>query len=124
MGFFVMFLCLIINQDKRLSFKNKKMDKILTKIEDLEILLTKQIILRKEILTLDELALYLLLSKSCIYKMTSNKEIPYYIPGGKKIYFKRSEIDNWIIESRVTPINEISLILDKRLSKITNKLES
>jgi excisionase family DNA binding protein len=100
------------------------MDKILTKIEDLKIILAKQIILSKEILTLDEAALYLLLSKSCIYKMTSNKEIPYYVPGGKKIYFRRSELDKWIIESRITPMNEINLFSEKKSGKNSNNLKS
>lgn len=100
------------------------MEIILRQLEKLETIIEKQNILSKEILTLEEASEYLLLSKSCIYKMTSNKEVPYYIPGGKKIYFRRSELDRWILESRITPANEISLIIDKRLSKNSNQLKS
>jgi predicted DNA-binding transcriptional regulator AlpA len=56
------------------------MEEFQKKIDGLEILLKRQNILNKEILTLEEAAQYLVLSKSCIYKMTSNKEIPHYIP--------------------------------------------
>ncbi len=81
----------------------------MTKIENLELLIKKQGVLGKEILTLEAAAEYLQLSKSCVYKMTSNKELPYYVPGGKKIYFRRTELDKWIFGSRVTPVDEIKL---------------
>ncbi|KJD34176.1 hypothetical protein PK35_04450 [Tamlana nanhaiensis] len=61
----------------------------------------------KEFMTVDEIADYLGLSKSAVYKITSNKEIPFYNPGGKKIYFKRVEVDTWIETSRVAPDSEI-----------------
>ncbi len=61
----------------------------------------------KEFMTVDELADYLGLSKSAVYKITSKKEIPFYNPGGKKIYFKRIEVDAWIESGRVAPDNEV-----------------
>ena len=61
----------------------------------------------KEFLTVDEIANYLGLSKSAVYKITSKKEIPFYNPGGKKIYFKRSEVDTWIESGRVAPDSEV-----------------
>ena len=93
------------------------------KIDGLEILLKRQNILNKEILTLEEAAQYLVLSKSCIYKMTSNKEIPHYIPGGKKIYFKKTELDRWILEGRVTPVNEISMKMKSYLCGTSKSLK-
>ena len=33
--------------------------------------------------------------------------IPFYKPNGKKIYFKRDELDEWIFGSRVSPHSEI-----------------
>ena len=82
------------------------MEIILKKLEKLEALIERQYILSKEILSLEEAAQYLQLSKSCLYKMTSSKEIPYYVPGGKKIYFRRIELDNWILNSKVNSVNE------------------
>ena len=60
----------------------------------------------EEILSLNEAAKFLKLSKSFLYKMTSQKIIPHYIPGGKRIYFKKSDLEDWILNSRVTPISE------------------
>jgi excisionase family DNA binding protein len=65
-----------------------------------------QNILRKEILTLEEASIYLGQSKSSIYKRTSAREIPFYTPGGKKLYFKKSELDTWIFSSRVQSISD------------------
>lgn len=91
------------------------MEIILKKLEHVEVLIKRQNILNKEILTLEEAAEFLQLSKSCIYKMTSNKEIPYYIPGGKKIYFRRTELESWVTTSRQTPIIEIHKEVEKHL---------
>ena len=60
----------------------------------------------EEILSLSEAAEFLKVSKSCVYKLTSAKKIPHFVPGGKKIYFKKSDLEDWILNSRVTPISE------------------
>lgn len=93
------------------------MEIILKKLEKLEVLIERQYILSKEILTLEEAAEYLQLSKSCLYKMTSSKEIPYYVPGGKKIYFRRIELDNWILNSKVNSVNESDLEVENYLGR-------
>ena len=46
----------------------------------------------KEMLTTTEVAEYLGVSQSQIYKLTMNMEIPHYKPKGKTIYFDRKEI--------------------------------
>ena len=51
----------------------------------------------KNILTLEEVAEYTHLSKSYVYKLTSKGDIPYYKPNGKQLYFKRTEIDEWLL---------------------------
>ncbi|WP_229720443.1 helix-turn-helix domain-containing protein [Winogradskyella helgolandensis] len=61
----------------------------------------------KNFMSVDDLSVYLELSKSAIYKMTSKKEIPFYNPGGKKIYFKRVEVDAWIESGRIASDSEI-----------------
>jgi excisionase family DNA binding protein len=61
---------------------------------------------KDEILSLSEASEFLKLSKSCVYKLTSAKKIPHFVPGGKRIYFKKSDLENWILNSRVTPISE------------------
>ena len=71
------------------------MDELKTELQQIKEFIKEQTILSKEVLTLAELSLYLGQSKSSIYKLTSKKEIPFYTPGGKKCYFRKSEIDNW-----------------------------
>jgi excisionase family DNA binding protein len=77
------------------------------KLNEIEALLKKQYALTKEILTLEEAADYLSLSKSALYKLTSRREISFYNPGGKKIYFKKTELENWIISKRIASNDEI-----------------
>ena len=61
----------------------------------------------KEILTLEEAAIFLGISKSCLYKMTHNQIIPFYKPNNKLVYFERSELMNWI---RSCPVSSMSQI--------------
>lgn len=86
-------------------------------LDKIEALLKKQNALSKEVLTLEEAAEYLQLSKSCLYKMTSNKEISHYVPGGKKIYFRRTELDNWVFSSKVTPSSEFDQEIENYLGR-------
>ena len=61
----------------------------------------------KTILTLEEVAKYTHYSKSYIYKLTSRREIPCYKPNGKQLYFKRTEIDEWLLTNRKMTNKEI-----------------
>lgn len=61
----------------------------------------------KTILTLEEVAKYTNYSKSYIYKLTSKREIPCYKPNGKQLYFKRTEIDEWLLTNRKMTNKEI-----------------
>ncbi|MFZ2284026.1 MAG: helix-turn-helix domain-containing protein [Lutibacter sp.] len=61
----------------------------------------------KEILNLNQLCDYLELSKGHIYKLTSTREIPHYKNGGRKLYFNKNEIDNWVLQNRVSTRSEI-----------------
>ncbi len=60
----------------------------------------------EEILSLNEAAKFLCASKSFLYKMTSQKVIPHYIPSGKKIYFKKSDLQDWLLKNRIPPSSE------------------
>ena len=65
------------------------MESIQNEVKQIKQFIKEQSILRKEILTLEEVTWYLGLSKSSVYKLTSKRQIPFYAPGGKKMYFKR-----------------------------------
>lgn len=55
----------------------------------------------KEVLTSDEAARYMGISKSYLYKLTMRQQIPHYKPMGKMCYFNRVEIENWLQGNRV-----------------------
>ena len=61
----------------------------------------------KSMLTTEEAAAYLHVSKSYLYKQTSKKLIPYYKPTGKLCYFKKSDLDAWLMNGRVSTQDEI-----------------
>ncbi len=60
----------------------------------------------KEALTVSEVALMLGLSESRVRHLTSEKELPYY-KQGKNTYFKKSEIEHWMLKDRVPTNQEI-----------------
>jgi excisionase family DNA binding protein len=80
---------------------------ILKKLECIEQMLTEQNMLKKEVLNFNEAAKYLELSQSHLYKQTSSGAIPHYKPNGKKIYFKRVELDAWLLRNRTDSKDEI-----------------
>lgn len=62
----------------------------------------------KEVLTSDEAAKYMGISKSYLYKLTMKGEIPHYKPMGKMCYFNRTELEQWLQSNRVSTSTEIS----------------
>lgn len=62
----------------------------------------------KEVLTSDEAAKYMGISRSYLYKLTMRQEIPHYKPMGKMCYFNRLELEQWLQSNRIATGNEIS----------------
>jgi excisionase family DNA binding protein len=62
---------------------------------------------QKEVLTLSESALYAGISKSYLYKLTSKRLIPFYRPETKLIFFKRTELDAWLLNKRSPSLSEM-----------------
>ena len=63
----------------------------------------------KGMLTLDETAKYLGMSKGYLYKLTHTRMIPFYKPLGKMCYFKREELEEWLQSNRIPTLNEMSV---------------
>ena len=61
----------------------------------------------KKVLTFNETANYMGISKSCLYKMTMNRTIPHYKPNGKMIYFELEEVEAYLLSVRIKPQTEI-----------------
>lgn len=60
----------------------------------------------KTVLDLDETALFTGCSKGSLYNLTSNRQIPCY-KRGNKLYFKKSELEDWMLQDRVMTAAEI-----------------
>jgi len=55
---------------------------------------------QKEILTLKEAAEFTGLTRNYIWKLCSEKQIPFYKPRNKMNYFKKSELINWMLQNK------------------------
>ena len=69
--------------------------------ERIEALLEQQGLLQKPVLNFKEGCIYTGNSESYMYKLTSKRKIPFFKPQGKKIFFKRQELDEWLLRNRI-----------------------
>lgn len=63
---------------------------------------------QKDILTLEEAAQYTGLTKSALYKLTSTRQIPFSKPKGKMCFFKREDIEQWMMSNPVATNAELN----------------
>ena len=68
----------------------------------------KTIFCTKEVLTSEEVARYMGVSRSYLYKLTMRREIPHYKPRGKIGYFNRQEVEQWLQSNRVATDTELN----------------
>lgn len=61
----------------------------------------------KEVLTSDEAAKYMGVSKSYLYKLTMKQQIPHFKPMGKMCYFNRQELEQWLQSNRIATAAEV-----------------
>ena len=88
------------------TFKVIKMQDNIKKLADL--VTANLVFCTKEVLTSEEVAKYMGISMSYLYKLTMRGTIPHYKPMGKVCYFNRKEIEQWLQTNRVAPADEIS----------------
>jgi excisionase family DNA binding protein len=87
---------------------------ILQKLDEIKELFKAQ---RIKPFTFNEAAEYLDISKSYLYKLTSQGKIPHYKPYGKKIYFDKVTLDQWVFSKPVKGTADIEAEAIKYLSK-------
>jgi len=90
---------------------------IFEKLESIEKMLIEQNMLRKEVLNFNETAAYLGVSKSHLYKLTSQGKIPFHKPNNKKLYFSRQELDKWLMQNKHYSHDEIEQEANEYLIK-------
>ncbi len=64
----------------------------------------------KNILSVREACLFMDISKSFMYKLTHGRLLPYSCPNGKKIYFKKEDLEAWMLGNRQVSKDEIKQI--------------
>lgn len=79
----------------------------LQRIEEKQESIEKMLLSQKKVLTFDEAAAFIGISKSHLYKLTMKNSLPFYRPRGKMIYMDRAELENWLLQNRITPADEI-----------------
>jgi excisionase family DNA binding protein len=83
---------------------------ILDKLTEIANKLDEQNLLQKTVINFNDACKYLDVSPSHLYKLTSTKQIPHFCPQGKKLYFKREELDNWLQRNRQSASDEIEQV--------------
>lgn len=68
------------------------LDEVIIHLEEIE----KKLYMLKDVMTVEEAADFMGVKKSLIYKMTHNREISFFKPNGKGLYFERSELIDWM----------------------------
>lgn len=80
------------------------MDKSLEKrVSDIE----EQLFIHKSVFSFEEASIFLNLSKSYLYKLTSAGLIPHYKPQGKMLYFEKSKLEEWLRQNPIKSKQEI-----------------
>ena len=74
----------------------------------------------KEVLTLEEAALFMGISKSSLYKMTHRHELPFFRPNGKLIYFEKAELLKWMRQNRSMSEAETKEAAAQKLHELAN----
>lgn len=75
-----------------------------------------------ELLSIDLASKYLNLARQTLYGFTSNRSIPF-IKRGKKLYFKKSDLDSWLGEGRRRTLSELGGDITKAISKSGDQLD-
>lgn len=79
---------------------------IIAKLEAIERRAHAAALSGKQTLTFEEAVIYSGFSRQYLYKLTSTRQIPFYKPSGKMIYFDRPELDGWLKRNRISTAEE------------------
>ena len=76
---------------------------ILERLDRLEKLITAH----KDVLTFEETCDYTGMSRSYLYKLTSEGNIPHSKPNGKLIFFEKKKLNDWLLQNSILSPNYI-----------------
>lgn len=92
---------------------------ILAKLNNIEKAIEKLNATSNEVddfMNVQQVASFIGLSKPTIYGLTHKRKIPHF-KAGKRLYFKKSEIENWITSSKVKTKQEIKQMATEYIYK-------
>ena len=72
---------------------------------------------QKEILSFKEALIYLDASESLLYKLVSNRAITFSKPNGGKLYFKKTDLDNWMTQNESKSVRVLENEINNHLKK-------
>ena len=75
----------------------------------------------KDVLTVEEAAMFLGLSKSFVYKMTHEGSLPFYKPNGKVCYFEKAALLDWMRSTKVASKKEIDNAAKDKIKELASK---
>jgi len=78
---------------------------LLAKLERIEQL---TLLSAKDVFNMDDLAAYTGMSKGYLYRLVCERQIPYYKGNGKMNFFKREDINAWLLQNRIKSQAEIA----------------
>lgn len=61
----------------------------------------------KNVLNIDEASIVLGVTIRTLRKMVAEHTIPIYKPNQRSLYFKKSDLEDWMLQNRVKPQSEI-----------------
>ena len=96
------------------STLKKKVQEVEHRLEVAENLLFEA----KDVLTVEEAAKFLGLSKSFVYKMTHEGSLPFYKPNGKVCYFEKAALLEWMRSTKVASQKEIEDTAQQKLQEL------
>jgi excisionase family DNA binding protein len=91
------------NADQNINYSDAQLNQLISqkldRLQGINEKIYKAIVTAsKDILSLEEASEYLSLSKSDLYKKTSQKTLKHYKPG-KHIFFKKADLDSFILSN-------------------------
>jgi len=69
--------------------------------------LTRLLVSQKSVFNVEDLSLYTGLSKSAIYKLTFTRKLRHSKPNGKKVYFQKADVDDFLLSNPIQSIDDI-----------------
>lgn len=73
-----------------------------------------------DILNTKDLAEMLSVSISWVRKAVATRTIPFYKPNKKTLYFRRSEVEDWVFRNRISTMDEM-MVINETKSKLKRR---